>query len=82
MFRHFQVNLLDSLVRPMDKDTVYKKRQGVYIARVVYFPIRSADANFPTAWLNISETAPTWPLQPRKVCKNYPVTLCMSNYAV
>jgi len=54
MFRHFRVQLLDSPIRSMGKGRVYKKRQGFYSARVAYFPIRSAEANFPTAWVNQS----------------------------
>jgi len=82
MFRQSQVKLLDSPIRSMGKDTLYEKRQGFYIARVAYLPIRSADANFPTAWVNLSETAPTCPLQPLKVCKCHSVTLWMSDYTV
>jgi hypothetical protein len=38
----------------MGKDTVYKKRQGFYSARVACVTIHSADAIFPTAWADLS----------------------------
>ena len=49
MFRHFQVQLLDSPIWSMGKDTVYNKSHGFYNAKVPYFLIRSAEVNFPTA---------------------------------